>query len=123
MLQSSFTLLIKWLEEKGYYDQFALLLEDIESVELENYEERMIANSARNSGEAVIPKKVEIKEPEVIAELFNMDDSRTSYNTNTVIVHFNVQNGMSSSSWERYINMDTEVSEKLKGYFRQLENN
>lgn len=71
-LQSSFISLIKWLKEKGYYDKFALLLEDIESVELEKYEERIMANSTRNSGKAVVPKKVEIKEREVIEELLSI---------------------------------------------------
>jgi len=112
LIQSSFTSLIKWLKNKGYYDRFALLLDDIESVELEK------ADSTRNSNQAVIPKRVEINEREVIEELLNID-SRTDYNCNTVLVRFNIRN----SSWERHVNLDAVVSASLKGYFGQLENN
>ena len=112
LIQSSFTSLIKWLKNKGYYDRFALLLDDIESVELEK------ADSTRNSNKAVIPKRVEINEREVIEELFNIDSS-TDYNSNTVLVRFNIRN----SSWERHVNIDAAVSERLKGYFGELENN
>jgi len=111
-IPSSFTSLIKWLKSKGYYDRFALLLDDIESVELEK------ADRTSNSNQAVIPKRVEIKEREVIEELFNMDSS-PDYNGNTVNVRFNIRN----SSWEKQVNIDTAVSARLKGYFGQLANN
>ena len=111
LIQSSFTSLIKWLKNKGYYDRFVLLLEDIESVELEK------VDRTSNSNQAVIPQRVEINEREVIEELFNMDSS-PDYNSNTVNVRFNIRN----SSWEKRVNLDAAVSEKLKGYFRELEN-
>ena len=87
-------------------------MDDIESVELEK------ADSTSNSNKAVIPKRVEINEREVIEELFNVDPS-TVYNSNTVIVRFNIRN----SSWEKHVNIDTAVSARLKGYFAELENN
>ncbi|WP_243454479.1 DUF6449 domain-containing protein [Desulfosporosinus fructosivorans] len=111
-IQRSFTSLIKWLKNKGYYDRFALLLDDIESVELEK------ADRISNSKQAVIPKRVEIKEREVIEELFNVDPS-TDYNSNTITVRFNIRN----SSWEKQVNIDTAVSARLKGYFGELANN
>ena len=119
--QSSFTSLIKWLHEKGYYEKFALLPDDIESVELEKYEDRMMANRASNPGQAVIPKKVEIKEREVIEELLNRDSDIIDNNGKMVIVRFNRRNGMNSGSWENRISIDTAVSEKLREYFRALE--
>ena len=111
-IQSSFTSLIKWLKNKGYYDRFALLLDEIESVELEK------ADRTRNSNQAVIPKRVEIKEREVIEELVNVDPSR-DYNSNTITVRFNIRN----SSWEKQVKIDTAVSARLKGYFGELANN
>jgi ABC-2 type transport system permease protein len=122
-LQSSFTSLIKWLEEKGYYEKFALLPDDIVSVELEKYEERIMANRAGNSGEAVIPKKVEIKEREVIEELLNIGSSPIYNNSDIVIVRCNMRNGINNGSWESHVSIDTAVSEKLREYFRALENN
>ncbi|WP_242877465.1 DUF6449 domain-containing protein [Desulfosporosinus sp. BG] len=113
LIQSSFTSLINWLKNKGYYDRFALLLDDIESVELEK------ADSTRTPNQAVIPKRVEINEREVIEELLNIDSS-TDYNSNnTVLVRFNIRN----STWERHVNINAAVSERLKGYFGELEKN
>ncbi|MDO0825273.1 DUF6449 domain-containing protein [Desulfosporosinus nitroreducens] len=112
LIQRSFISLIKLLKDKGYYDRFALLLDDIVSVELEK-EER-----TSNSNQAVIPKRVKIYEREVIEELVNVDPIK-DYNSNTVLVRFNIRN----SSWQRHVNIDTAVSARLKGYFEELANN
>ncbi|EHQ89817.1 DUF6449 domain-containing protein [Desulfosporosinus youngiae] len=112
LVQSSFTSLINWFKDKGYYDQFALLLEDIESVELEK------ADSLGYASKAATRSRVKINEREVIEELLNINSS-TDYNSNAVIVRFNIRN----SSWEKHVSLDSPVSVKLKGYFRELENN
>lgn len=83
----------------------------------------MMANRASNTGQVVIPKKVEIKEREVIEELLNRDSDIIDNNGKIVIVRFNLRNAISSGSWENRISIDTAVSEKLREYFRALENN
>lgn len=110
LVKSSFTSLLNWLKDKGYYDQFALHLEDIESVELEK------ADSRTYSDNAAVGSRVTINEREVIEELLNIDPS-TDYNGNEVTVRFNVRNNV----WAKRISLDTEVSAKLKGYFQELE--
>jgi ABC-2 type transport system permease protein len=110
LVRSSFTSLLNWLKDKGYYDQFALHLEDIESVELKK------ADSSIYSGNAATRSQVTINEREVIEELFNIDPS-PDYNSNEVIVRFNVRINV----WEKRVSLDTGVSEKLKGYFEELE--
>lgn len=110
LVQSSFTSLLSWFKDKGYYDQFALHLEDIEFVELEKADSRIFSDNGANR------RRVTIDEQEVIEELLNIDPS-TDYNNNTVIVRFNVQNNV----WEKQLSLDTEVSAKLKGYFAELD--
>lgn len=112
LVQSSFTSLLNWLKDKGYYDQFALHLEDIESIELEK------ADRSIYSGNEATRSRVTIKEREIIEELFNIDPS-TDYRSNSVIVRFNVRNNV----WEKRVSPDTSVSAKLKGYFGELEKN
>ncbi|AFQ44269.1 DUF6449 domain-containing protein [Desulfosporosinus meridiei] len=110
LVQSSFTSLLRWLKDKDYYDQFALHLEDIESVELEKAEDRAYSDNAAT------PSRVTINEREVIEELLNIDPS-TNYISNDVIARFNVRNNV----WEKRVSLDTGVSTKLKGYFAELE--
>jgi len=108
LVQSSFTSLLNWLKDKGYYDQFALHLEDIESVELEKAEDRASDNTATRS-------RVTINDREVIEELLNIDPS-PDYNSNDVIARFNVRNNV----WEKRVSLDTGVSAELKGHFEEL---
>ncbi|SDH63535.1 DUF6449 domain-containing protein [Desulfosporosinus hippei] len=110
LVQSSFSSLLSWLKDKDYYNQFALHLEDIESVELEKAEDRAYSDNA------AIRSPVTINEREVIEELLNIDSS-TNYISNDVIARFNVRNNV----WEKRVSLDTRVSAKLKGYFAELE--
>ncbi|MCO1603143.1 DUF6449 domain-containing protein [Desulfosporosinus nitroreducens] len=110
LVQSSFTSLLNWLKDKGYYDQFALHLEDIESVELEKAEDRAYFDNAAT------PSPVTINEREVIEELLNIDPS-TNYISNDVIARFNVRNHV----WSKRVSLEAGVSAKLKGYFAELE--
>lgn len=54
----------------------------------------------------------------MIEELLNMD-SCTDYNSNTVVVRFNIRNSL----WEKQVNIDTAASARLKGYSGELEKN
>lgn len=110
-VQSSFTSLLNWLKTKGYYDQFALHLEDIQSVELEKRTDRAY------SGNKADPGRVTVKEQDVIEELLNMDSGAGS-DRNDVIAYFNVRNNI----WSKQISPDAEVSAKLKGYLAELAN-
>lgn len=110
LVQSSFTSLLNWLKDKGYYDQFALHLEDIESVELEKVEDRAYSDNAAT------PSRVTINEREVIEELLNIDPS-TNYISNDVSARFNIRNHV----WSKRVSLEAGVSPKLKGYFAELE--
>lgn len=110
-VQRSFTSLLNWLKAKGYYDQFALHLEDIQSVELEKGDQRAY------SGNKADPGRVTVKERDVIEELLNMDSGAGS-GRNDVIAYFNVRNNI----WSKQISPDAEVSAKLKGYLAELAN-
>ncbi|MCB8816734.1 DUF6449 domain-containing protein [Desulfosporosinus shakirovi] len=110
LVQSSFTSLLSWLKDKDYYDQFALHLEDIESVELEKAEDRAYSDNAATRS------PVTINERDVIEELLNMNPS-TNYHSNDVSVRFNIRNHV----WEKRISLEAGVSAKLKGYFAELQ--
>ncbi|MDA8229129.1 MAG: hypothetical protein M0T74_15785 [Desulfitobacterium hafniense] len=110
LVQSSFTSLLNWLKDQGYYDQFALHLEDIESVELQKAEDRAYSDNAATRS------PVTINEREMIEELLNIDPS-TNYISNDVSARFNVRNHV----WIKRISLEAGVSAKLKGYFAELE--
>ncbi|AKL94017.1 hypothetical protein CACET_c05070 [Clostridium aceticum] len=106
-IRNSYTSVIQWLKEEGFYESILLLPEDIEYVLLQK------------TGES--PKNVEIRDPQVIEELLTLsnylEDSSVS---ETILVSFYIKSSSGLAHHMDNIAQSIPVSDELRTYLNQL---
>jgi len=105
-----------WLKGKGYYQGLTLLPEEVERVVLE------MPVEPGSAGEGTAPRRVEIRDPQVIEELLNIDASLGFViSTRQVLVIFYGRTAKGPFEYHSFIDPTGPVSEDLRAYIKQLE--
>lgn len=116
IIRPDYRSVIGWLKEKGYYEQIALLPEEVEYAVLEYLE----PSKAPDAG--TVPKRIEIRDRRLIEELLDVSGpEEKSGPGENVDVTFYIKTAGGSSQYHRSIRRDWPVSEELRGYLEQLD--
>lgn len=115
-LRTNYTSTIKWLKDKGYYQQIMLLPEEIEYVELE-YPNEFI----RDDSKQLKTKRVTIKDQKVIEELLSFSSPDYLPDRRFIYVNFYGGSGSNAFQFNQLLHLDRQVSDELKSYIEELE--
>ncbi|MEW9123030.1 MAG: DUF6449 domain-containing protein [Thermotaleaceae bacterium] len=111
-LPEDFQAALQWLKDRGYYQSFALLLEDIEYVTLK----KDISSASEGPSESI-----EIRDPKVIEELFAIDKKPQDGTGNDYIyVDYYIAGQSGRHSYQNVLFSSTPVSDSLKAYMDKL---
>lgn len=115
-LRPGYRSVIGWLKEKGYYEEIALLPEEVEYAVLEY----PVPSEAYNTGP--VPKRIEIRDRRLIEELLNIygPDDYTSLG-DIINVTFSGRTAAGPFQFNRSIHRDWPVSEALREYMKRLD--
>ncbi|HHW40933.1 MAG TPA: ABC transporter permease [Syntrophomonadaceae bacterium] len=115
-LRPGYGSVIGWLKEKGYYEQIALLPEEIEYAVLEY----LVPSKAYNAG--AVPERIEIRDRRLIEELLNISgpEGKTGMGE-TVDVTFYGKAAGGNFQYHRSIRRDWPLSEGLREYLERLD--
>ncbi|MGI6779081.1 MAG: DUF6449 domain-containing protein [Acetivibrionales bacterium] len=126
-LRMSYSSVLDWLKEKGYYEKFALLSDEIEYVSMEREDINGIIEKYPpvTMETAAIPGQEEgaviIKETHLIEELLNMERPyRSGRYKDRIWIRFYLKEQPEYPQYETYIYSDTPVSPELKVYIDML---
>lgn len=107
-IQESYTSIFQWLKDKNIYEDVMLLPQDIDFVRLESFK-------------SASPKKVEIRDHEVIEELLELSTSIDYYYTEeSIFVNFYINDYSTHSFYIDNSYQEIPISDKLNSYLDQL---
>ncbi len=122
-LRNSYHHILQWLKDKGYYDKIMLLPKEIAYVTVEDVKNINIREKSQEAAPTV-----KITDPEILQELLDLTLIRNeSYRRdNSYMLCFYDDNDNDNAttakpSWRYWLSKDTQVSETLRSYLKQLE--
>lgn len=117
--EDNFPKIVKWLKDKGYYENIMLLPHEVEYVVLEK---ARIQFSPKDPTGEPVPVRVEIKDPQMIKELLSICSSiEYRRGEEPILVGFYVRGSSGTYQFQENIYQDTPVSEELKTYLKKLD--
>ena len=112
-IRDSYSSVIQWLKEKGYYEKCILQPEEVESAVLEK-------RNQQNPGEATTSQRLETEDPKLINELLAISNNGRIYEfTEEKIIDVEFHTG--NRAFNEYIHLDTPVSPELKKLLKRLQ--
>lgn len=115
-LLNGYRSVIAWLKKKGYYEGIVLQPEEVEYVALEN------PADYERPGEVAKPRRVEIRDRQVIEELLNIEaPPEFTGNIRPIVVIFYGRTTAGPFEYHSYINPYGTLSAALKEYVEQLD--